>query len=73
MALRARRPASPVFCEPAVQIPVPVVEVLAPVDHALTPPPKDIRLVYTRKTKRGVQGEQPVQGDAHYGPSARPK
>ncbi|KAI3754706.1 hypothetical protein L1987_54494 [Smallanthus sonchifolius] len=70
---RARRPASPFIGEPVVQIPVPVVEVLAPVDRALNRPPKDIRLVYTRKRKRGVQGEQPMQGDAHYGPSSGPK
>ncbi|KAI3802049.1 hypothetical protein L1987_30173 [Smallanthus sonchifolius] len=54
---RARRPASPFIGEPVVQIHVPVVEVLSPVDRALTPPPKEIRLVYTRKRKRGVKGE----------------
>ncbi|KAI3815533.1 hypothetical protein L1987_15204 [Smallanthus sonchifolius] len=58
----AHRPASPVMCEPVVEVPVPVVEVPAPVDRAFTPPPNDIRLVYTRKRKKGVPGEQTVQG-----------
>ncbi|KAI3786949.1 hypothetical protein L1987_41048 [Smallanthus sonchifolius] len=58
---RAHRPASSVIHERAIEVPVPVDEAPTPVDRALTPPPKDIRLVYTRKRKRGVQGEQPQQ------------
>ncbi|KAI3775983.1 hypothetical protein L1987_45743 [Smallanthus sonchifolius] len=58
---RIHRPVSPVIHEPAIEVPVHVDEAPTPVDRALSPPPKDIRLMYTQKKKRGVQGEQPQQ------------
>ncbi|KAI3776686.1 hypothetical protein L1987_46474 [Smallanthus sonchifolius] len=40
---REHTPAFPIIREPAIKVPVPVDEAQAPVDRALTPPPKDTR------------------------------